>query len=708
LAHEVFISYSNEDESVATAICSALESQNISCWMAPRDIPPGVTWAVAIINAIKQSRLFILVLSETSNVSPPVLSELDSAANRGIPIIPVRIDNTQLSEAMEFYTARYQWLDARTPPLDKPLKQLISTVQRLLAQADAVKARKEAEDAAKQRARQEVEAKEKASLATEQAQAVTEAERVKKEVETAREAAVKARKEAEEAAKEKARHEAEAARAQRETAELMKTLEAARAKAKKKEPVIRQEQLTIVKKSLFRTGGFWVGFIFLFAGLLWQIFNVFWPLEKQAPAEAFNQAFGMMVGVGIPVIFVGSMYVGRALHLSNSGARTWFGLGVVTIVLGLALSFLLSYRMNAGGAPSDSELLLPSVLGSAFPFMILGLYSLGGALSHQINKHESIDKASKTSPLSKPLYKSVMFWFGIGLLTTGLGWQILSPLFLKPVQATDFNRIIILALPFTFLGSYFVGRILSQRSLNKLAWFGTAVTNWVTAILLSVTVILVPLSDRLISWMYFIFPALLLAVLPLIILGIYCILKGSRESRLLRLPSGDLDNVGTTRPFLFWTGSVLFVLSQAFYWAIFLWIMPTNGIYPNLIEQIIPIILISVLGMALIWLSQRKLRDGWFWPGSEIFAFGIGAIPQWINIYLNIELFPPQTSPHDLSDIGVDLGLTIPLMAIGALCLWKGWPRTGVKNPLGEMLGFIITLSLVSFGVTIFFLAIAD
>jgi hypothetical protein len=301
-----------------------------------------------------------------------------------------------------------------------------------------------------------------------------------------------------------------------------------------------------------------------------------------------------------------------------------------------------------------------------------------------------------------------MFWFGIGLLTTGLGWQILSPLFLKPVQATDFNRIIILALPFTFLGSYFVGRILSQRSLNKLAWFGTAVTNWVTAILLSVTVILVPLSDRLISWMYFIFPALLLAVLPLIILGIYCILKGSRESRLLRLPRGDLDNVGTTRPFLFWTGSVLFVLSQAFYWAIFLWIMPTNGIYPNLIEQIIPIILISVLGMALIWLSQRKLRDGWFWPGSEIFAFGIGAIPQWINIYLNIELFPPQTSPHDLSDIGVDLGLTFFLMAIGALCLWKGWPRIRVKNPLGEMLGFILTISLISLGVTIFLLAIAD
>ena len=34
LAHAVFISYSNDDKTVADAVCAALEAENISCWIA--------------------------------------------------------------------------------------------------------------------------------------------------------------------------------------------------------------------------------------------------------------------------------------------------------------------------------------------------------------------------------------------------------------------------------------------------------------------------------------------------------------------------------------------------------------------------------------------------------------------------------------------------------------------------------------------------
>jgi hypothetical protein len=767
LAHDVFISYSTDDGPVADAICSALESQHISCWIAPRDIPAGVTWAVAIINAIKESRLFILVLSETSNVSPPVMSELDSAGSRGIPIIPVRIDNTPLSEAVEFYTSRYQWFNAQNSPIDQHLPRLTANIQQHLAQAEAARARKQAEEAAREKLRFELEAKERARMEAAQSQ-VVEADRVKKEYEEARLAAIKARKEAEESALEKARNEAEATRVRQETAELtkaleaarlkakeveeareaaakarkeaeeatkdrerhafeavrarqetaetLKALEAARAKAKKREqaPVL-QEQVVSVKKSLLRTGVFWVGLAFALIASLWQVFNVLWPLDKLeiGRAEAYLGAYGGMFGLGVPILIVGVMCIGRGLNQSVSGKWSWFVLGGISFVISLALSYFLPNRLQAGGTYSNSELLLPSVIGSALPFAFLGLYSLGGGLAQiqHLRKAAEKDNAKdllKAVPARRPLASSILFWTGTVLLVGGLGWQMSTGLATNSPDEWLYWRIAF-GLPFTISGSYCVGKAFGYYKLIKGTWFGTAAVVWLATALLLFIITGASLSGGSTAVYYLMLPVLLLAVLPPLILGLYCAVKGVTANRSTDAIPETLNTPQPgTRHFLFWSGSVLFVLSQAFYWAMFLWIMPLNGVNPHLFLQAVPVMATTIVGMGLIWLSRRKLRDGWFWLGSEIFAFGVGALPQWINIYLHIELFPPQTSPHDLSDIGVELGLTFILMALGSFFLWKGWPRIGVKNPLGEMLGFIITLSLVSLTVTIFLLAIAD
>jgi hypothetical protein len=38
--HDVFISYSSKDKTVADSVCAKLEQEKISCWIAPRDILP--------------------------------------------------------------------------------------------------------------------------------------------------------------------------------------------------------------------------------------------------------------------------------------------------------------------------------------------------------------------------------------------------------------------------------------------------------------------------------------------------------------------------------------------------------------------------------------------------------------------------------------------------------------------------------------------
>jgi hypothetical protein len=70
MAHDVFISYSSKDMAAGEAVCTALEGRGLRCWIAPRDIIPGIGWAKSIVRAIGQSRIMVLVFSENANASP--------------------------------------------------------------------------------------------------------------------------------------------------------------------------------------------------------------------------------------------------------------------------------------------------------------------------------------------------------------------------------------------------------------------------------------------------------------------------------------------------------------------------------------------------------------------------------------------------------------------------------------------------------------
>ena len=83
MAHDVFISYSSQDKVIADSVCATLESRKIRCWIAPRDVAPGQSWAAALVNAISSSRVFVLVFSEGSNKSMQVIREVGEAVEMG-------------------------------------------------------------------------------------------------------------------------------------------------------------------------------------------------------------------------------------------------------------------------------------------------------------------------------------------------------------------------------------------------------------------------------------------------------------------------------------------------------------------------------------------------------------------------------------------------------------------------------------------------
>jgi hypothetical protein len=133
MAHDVFISHSSEDKAIADAICAALETKKVRCWVAPRDILPGQDWAGAIVDAIAASRVMVLIFSSKAHESEHVKKELTLAVNAKVIIVPFKLDDIPLKGMMQYYLSDTHWLDAMNPPTEQQIAKLVETVQRLIA-----------------------------------------------------------------------------------------------------------------------------------------------------------------------------------------------------------------------------------------------------------------------------------------------------------------------------------------------------------------------------------------------------------------------------------------------------------------------------------------------------------------------------------------------------------------------------------------------
>jgi hypothetical protein len=133
MTRDVFLSHSHVDKVYADAICHALESSGIRCWVAPRDILPSEDWAESIINAMDICRILLLIFSANSNRSPQVRREVERAVNKGMIVLPFRIENVPLSKSLEYFISTQHWLDGIAGDRSQHLSDLRDCVATLLA-----------------------------------------------------------------------------------------------------------------------------------------------------------------------------------------------------------------------------------------------------------------------------------------------------------------------------------------------------------------------------------------------------------------------------------------------------------------------------------------------------------------------------------------------------------------------------------------------
>lgn len=100
----VFISYSTKNQLSADAMRELFHKNNIDTWMAPYDIPAGSKYAAVITNALRDCSCFCLLLSNDSQLSEAVDSEVELAVlTFKKPIITIQLEKVILNDSFTFY-----------------------------------------------------------------------------------------------------------------------------------------------------------------------------------------------------------------------------------------------------------------------------------------------------------------------------------------------------------------------------------------------------------------------------------------------------------------------------------------------------------------------------------------------------------------------------------------------------------------------------
>jgi len=133
---DVFISYhTGSSAQTVRQICAALEGAGISCWYAPRNVEGD--YASSIVRGINGCRVFLLILNRNSNISEDVRNEINCAFERfrrheDITLLPFRMDDCVLSDAVFYYLGRIHIMDGSLPPEIQRIQELIDRISGIL------------------------------------------------------------------------------------------------------------------------------------------------------------------------------------------------------------------------------------------------------------------------------------------------------------------------------------------------------------------------------------------------------------------------------------------------------------------------------------------------------------------------------------------------------------------------------------------------
>lgn len=119
MKYDVFISYKSQSINVVKAIAHVLESENIRCWYAPRDLDnqsAGKDYDDKIVEAITNCNILVVVLSNAALTSDWVKAEVGMAQKQKKLVIPYVVSELQVENGLRMRLESKHWIDAYPNP----------------------------------------------------------------------------------------------------------------------------------------------------------------------------------------------------------------------------------------------------------------------------------------------------------------------------------------------------------------------------------------------------------------------------------------------------------------------------------------------------------------------------------------------------------------------------------------------------------------
>ena len=136
MADEVYICYDERDLEMAKKVCDTLEDNGLDCWLKNRDT--GAKHMVdEIMNAIKKSKVMVLLYSQNSKDSNFVNNEVDIAFAEKRSILVFQIDDSKLDGSLEFFLRNKPRIQAYPNPEDR-FDRLVQNTSKLVKEQSAI------------------------------------------------------------------------------------------------------------------------------------------------------------------------------------------------------------------------------------------------------------------------------------------------------------------------------------------------------------------------------------------------------------------------------------------------------------------------------------------------------------------------------------------------------------------------------------------
>jgi TIR domain len=122
---ELFLSYSRDDSAMVDRLRTDLEAAGHGVWLDTDDIRGGERWRTSIAEGIRGADRVILLISSHSMTSENVSRELSVADDLEIPILPVRLETSEIPPEFQLLLAGIQYIDFELQPYESALAELL-------------------------------------------------------------------------------------------------------------------------------------------------------------------------------------------------------------------------------------------------------------------------------------------------------------------------------------------------------------------------------------------------------------------------------------------------------------------------------------------------------------------------------------------------------------------------------------------------------